>query len=128
MIRQELMDNIKELKSSLDGVINNTIPEYEKIGYIKSAYLSATKLEALVAEELESQRQEQLDYIPFDEVSEADVDSVINLLKEADEEIKMGIGVYDTEETKAFKRWCYYNNRSFNNGQVLNEYMKERGV
>ena len=103
MIRQELMDNIQELKNALDVVINNKVPEYEKIGWMRVAHQTATNLETMVAAELEAQRQEQSEFI---------------------------LDVYPTKEYEfnEFKEYCAANNLKPSNGKVLNEYFKERGV
>ena len=129
MIRQELMDNIKEIKNALDVVINNKVPEYEKIGWMRVAHQTATNLETMVAAELEAQRQEQSeDIVGIDLCDDEDLAELESMLKEVDEDIKMGIGIYDTEETKEFKRWCFNNKVIYTNVKVVNEYLKERGV
>lgn len=128
MIRQELMDNVEQLMNVLQGALNLDNPPSIRLGCVEEAYKITSNIAEMVSKQLEAQRQEQSEYIIGIDFGTEDVKDMDRMLKEVDDELKMGIGIYDTEETKAFKRWCYYNNRSFNNGQVLNEYMKERGV
>lgn len=129
MIRQELMDNVEQLINVLQGALNLDNPPSIRFGCVEEAHKISRTIADVVSNELEAQRQEQSEYIVgIDLCGDEDMAEMESMLKEVDEEIKMGIGIYDTEETKEFKRYCYNNKLNFNNGQVLNEYMKERGV
>ena len=103
MIRQELMDNIKEIKNKLEVAIDIKDRGIDRLETIKEAYLITVNLETMVAEELEAQRQEQSELI---------------------------LDAYFTEEHEfdEFKEYCAANNLKPSNGKVLNEYFKERGV
>ena len=107
MIRQELMDNIQELKNALDVAINGNVPEYEKVGWIKVAHQTATKIETMVAEELEAQRQEQSEYILDGELASDPVENS---------------GFIE------FKEYCAANNLKPSHGKVLNDYCKNKEV
>lgn len=129
MIRQELMDNVEQLINVLQGALNLDNPPSIRFGCVEEAHKISRTIADVVSNELEAQRQEQSEYIVgIDLCADEDMAEMESMLKEVDEEIKMGIGIYDTEETKEFKRWCFNNKVSYTNGKVLNEYFKERGV
>ena len=107
MIRQELMDNVKEIKDKLEVVIDIKDRGIDRLEMAKEAYLSAAKLEAMVAEELEAQRQEQSEYIIDGELA---TDPVEN------------------SGFREFKEYCAANNLKPSHGKVLNDYFKDKEV
>lgn len=127
MIRQELMDNIQELKNKLEAVIDIKDCGIDRLEMVKEAYLSATKLETMVADELESQRQEQSEYIVDEDYGvehDERLDSLMYLLFSK----PILVTPKFADDFKKFQNYCKHHNVKPSNGKVLNEYFKERGV